>query len=302
MSLRVGIVGYGEIAAFHARHLTAAGVRIAGVVTSRSTPPDIERYQSLSAMLRHVDAVTIAVPNHLHAALCVEAIAAGVAVFVEKPLCITPSELRTVEQALRGASRPVHVGMRLRWNPALRALRAGVQGVRRVRCVYGIGIDRLAAGKPWTRRDADTGGAFFTLGVHALDLARWFARADGRPLEHLRAELSERQPGADYPLVARLEGTLPDGARLEATADLRGDGAFRLELDVEADRGACSDRSLSGIRPRDAGAADAEYAGLMKHFVDAVAGGGTNRDEIDEILQCHRELIAARALALTRGS
>lgn len=299
MSLRAGIVGYGEIAGYHARHLAAAGAQLVGVVTSRSVPPSLLRYSSLTDMLPDVDAVTIAVPNHLHAALCIQAVAAGIPVLVEKPLCITEGELHALEAALPHATRPVHLGMRLRWNPALRALRARVRGVRRVRCTYRLGIERLAAGKAWTRRETDSGGAFCTLGVHALDLARWIAAADARPLENLRAEATHRGAGADFPLVARMEGTVQGGPWIEASADLRGDAPFRLELEVDADDGTFQDDSLSELRPEDTGAADAEYAGLIKHFVESATSGRPAPDEIDEMLQCHRELLAARDRATT---
>lgn len=297
MSLRVGIVGYGEIAGYHARHLVSAGAQLVGVVTRRSAPPELVRYASLADMLPEVDAVTIAVPNHLHASLGIEAMAAGTAVLIEKPLCITERELHSLEAALAHATRPVHVGMRLRWNPALRALRARVRGVRCVRCTYRLGIERLAAGKSWTRHEADSGGAFSTLGVHALDLARWIASAGARPLEDLRAQATHREAGADFPLMARVEGRIQGGSWIEATADLRGDAPFRLELEVDADNGVFADDSFTELRPEDAGAADVEYAGLMRHFVEAAMSGKPAPDEIDEILQCHRELLAARCRA-----
>jgi predicted dehydrogenase len=297
MSLRVGIVGYGEIARYHARHLAAAGAQVVGVVTRRSAPQELVRYGSLSDMLPDVDAVTIAVPNHLHASLCIEAVAAATPVFVEKPLCITERELSSLESALARATRPVEVGLRLRWNPALRALRACVRGVRRVRCTYQLGIERLAAGKAWTRREAESGGAFCTLGVHALDLARWIASADARPLENVRVEATHRGAGADFPLLARVEGQIRGGRLIEATADLRGDASFRLEIDVHAENGIFTDQSFTERRPEDAGAADVEYAGLMKHFVEVATTGAPSPHDIDEILQCHRELLAARGRA-----
>ena len=103
--LKVGIVGYGEIARFHSRHLLAAGADVVGVVTRR---PDtgLTVYPSLASMLPHVDAITIAVPNHLHASLCAEAVVAGKAVLVEKPLCLTTAECRMLEALLPSASVP----------------------------------------------------------------------------------------------------------------------------------------------------------------------------------------------------
>jgi len=300
MPLRVGIVGYGEIGAFHARHLAGAGARVTGVVTRRFLPPDLRRYSSLAAMLPEVDAVTIAVPNHLHARLCLETVEAGIPVLVEKPLCIDASELRALEAVLEHTARPVHLGMRLRWNPALSALRDRIRGARRVRCTYRLGIERLAAGKAWTRRESESGGAFFALGVHALDLARWLARAGAQPLNELRAEATHCERGADFPLVVRMEGKVHNGAWIEAAADLRGDDPFRLELQVDAEQGACSDRSLEGLRPEDAAAPDAEYAGLMKHFVEEAVRGEPAPDEIAEMLECHRELLDARALSAAR--
>ena len=78
MTVKVGIVGWGEIARRHASALVRAGAQLGGVVSRRGVAPDgVESYASLDAMLPHVDAVTIAVPNHLHASLCLATIRAG---------------------------------------------------------------------------------------------------------------------------------------------------------------------------------------------------------------------------------
>jgi predicted dehydrogenase len=297
MSLRVGLVGYGDIAHYHARHLAAAGAEVAGAVTRRPLPRGLTRYPTLSAMLGDVDAVTIAVPNHLHASLCEEAVKAGVAVFVEKPLCINDDELLALEACLARSLKPVHVGFRLRWNPSLMALRMRLKEVRRVRCVYRMGIERLAEGKTWTRHERESGGAFFALGVHALDLARWLARADGKPLGHLRAEATHRGAAADFPLVVGVSGVIRGGARIEAGADLRGDSEFRLEVQIDATNGRFATDALAGLRPEDAGAADAEYGAMLRHFVEAAVQANVSRADITEILQSHRELLAARRVA-----
>ena len=103
--LRVGLVGFGEIAQYHLRHLESHGAPVVGVVTTRPTPPHLRRFPSLERMLPEVDAVTIAVPNHLHADLCVQVMLAGKPALVEKPLCITADGLAAVEAVAAGHAR-----------------------------------------------------------------------------------------------------------------------------------------------------------------------------------------------------
>lgn len=296
-TLRVGIVGYGEAGAYHARHLVAAGAEVVGAVTSRELDVGRQRFGSLAEMLPHVDAVTIAVPNYLHAGLCVEVLEAGKPVFVEKPLLQTTRELETLERVVKRTPQPLHVGFRLHWNPTLRALKERLRGVRRVCCNYRLGIDRLAKDKPWTRQQKNSGGAFFTLGVHAYELVRWLAGARGEPLSDLRAHAEHYEDGNDFPLVVSMAGRLPGGVQLVSKVDLRGDASFRLEVDVEADSGTYPDPSLPGPAPEEKGSADAEYGGLMADFVRAARANERRAETVEEILQTHRDLLSARSMA-----
>ena len=52
-----------------------------------------------------VDAVIITTRHNSHAPLVIEALEAGKHVFVEKPLCITADELKTIKQAMSGYRR-----------------------------------------------------------------------------------------------------------------------------------------------------------------------------------------------------
>lgn len=291
--LRVGLVGFGEIAHYHLRHLAACGASVVGVVTARPTPPELMRFDSLERMLPHVDAITIAVPNHLHAGLCLQAIAAGTPVLVEKPLCITADELKTLAGTLPMARAPIHMGYRLRWNPSLRAFKARMKAAGEIRCTYRLGIERLARGKDWTRRKRQSGGAFFTLGVHALDLGRWLVDARGRRLENFHASASAIDGSADFPLVVSLGGVLPDGVRVEAAADLRGDATFRLEIVVDGCPVDLSDRAWPGPFPEQDGAGDAEYAGLVTDFIRAIRAHDVERAGLLEVIETHRELVTA---------
>ena len=295
MTLAVGIVGWGEIARDHARQFERAGARLAGVVSRRSDLAlDVPVYPDLDRMLPHVDALTVAVPNHLHARCCLQAVRAGKPVLVEKPLLIREEELAQLEALLPSAGVPVHVGYRLRWNPSMRELRRTIRRPQRIECLYRLGIEMLAEGKPWTRRLACTGGAFFTLGIHALDLVRWLARAGGAPFSGLKAEVGGRSPSVDYPLKARLEGTLPDGTLLVAGTDTRGSAACEIRLRVDAEHGCYPDDALPPPVPADE---PVEYEGLITDFVAAARTGRFDRAEIKETLETHRELLRARKLA-----
>ena len=298
MSLAVGIVGWGDIAAEHARQLRAAGARLAGVMSRRQDLSlDVPVYDSVDELLRHVDAITVAVPNHLHAAVCLAAVPAGKAVMVEKPLLISSEELADLETALLGSNppeAPVHLGYRLRWNPSMRRLRDRLEGPRRIHCVYHLGIEALAGDTQWTGRLELTGGSFFTLGVHTLDLARWLAGCRGEELADLEASAETYGRAADYPLNVRLRGTLPNGVEIVAGADLSVECESRIDLRVEADGGGYPDPSLPPPEERDE---PVEYKALIANFVEAVKAGEFDSNELGEVIQTHRELLAARQLS-----
>ena len=85
--------------------------------------------------------------NHLHAPLCLQAIEADKPVLVEKPLCIARNELLELEKAFHHLRVPVHLGYRLRWNPTTLELKKRIKNVRRIKCIYRIGIEQLADNK-----------------------------------------------------------------------------------------------------------------------------------------------------------
>lgn len=179
--VKVGIVGWGEIARDHASHLGAAGAELAGVVSrKRDLTLDVPVYRSVEELFPHVDALTVAVPNHMHATVCLDAIRAGKALLLEKPLVITGEELEEIELAFAELTVPVHLGYRLRWNPSMIEVKRRIEGLRRIHCVYRLGIEELAREKDWTRKFATTGGTFFTLGIHTLDLADGWQDAGAR--------------------------------------------------------------------------------------------------------------------------
>ena len=292
MSLRVGVVGWGDAGRIHAKHLVAHGARLVGVVSRRPPGSSVPWFHTMDELLPRVDALTIATPNDLHAGMALKAVRAGRAVMVEKPLCITRDELRQLEHELPSAGVPVHLGYRLRFNEEIRRLRRSGGGPvvpRRVHCSYQLGIDRLAAGKSWIRDPVRSGGAWFVLGVHCHDLVRWICRAWGRALTGLT--VPDSVPG-DYPLQVSLMGQLGE-TDLGISVDMRGNTDYRLQVTVEwPDEDEPRSVVLSGERPgvRE----EAEYSGLMGNFVQVAEQGLADPVAVTEILQTHSELLDAR--------
>ena len=292
MSLRVGVVGWGDAGRIHARHLAVHGARVVGIVSRRPPGTDIPWFRSLEDILPEVDALSIATPNDLHAGMALKAVRAGKAVMVEKPICITRDELRQLELELPSANIPIHLGYRLRFNSEIQRLRrprGDRIGPRRVHCSYQLGIDRLAAGKSWIRDPVRSGGAYFVLGIHCHDLVRWICRAQGRELTGLA--VPDSVPG-DYPLQISLIGRLGE-TELGISVDMRGDADYRLQVTVEwPDEDHPRSVVLSGEGPgvRE----EAEYSGLMGNFIEAAEHGLVDPVAIAEILQIHRELLDAR--------
>ena len=294
--MKIGVVGWGEIGRKHATYFAAAGAKLGGVVSSRrNLSLAVPVFERLADMLPHVDAVTIAVPNHLHARLCIEAIEDGKAVMVEKPICINSDELNDLESVSSRLKAPVHVGFRLRFNPAIRTIKEQIGQPKRIACNYQMGINRLADGKIWTRLFSETGGSFFTLGVHMLDLCRWLAGAELQPLRLLTANAAHIDSSADYPLNVSMSGFLPDGTELVASTDLRGDQPAKIEISVDYDAIDVNERSIRhAVATTDE---DVEYNKLISAFVQAAKTNTANRSYFSEVLITHRDLIKARNIA-----
>jgi predicted dehydrogenase len=76
-------------------------------------PKAYRNYQELLAD-KNVDAVLIATPEHWHARMILDALAAGKDIYVEKPLCRTPEEGVQLVEAEKKSRNIVQVGMQRR--------------------------------------------------------------------------------------------------------------------------------------------------------------------------------------------
>jgi polar amino acid transport system substrate-binding protein len=146
------------------------------------------------------DAVFIATRHSLHARLAEQALAAGKAVFVEKPLCVNEQELASLEQVWARDPLPVIVGHNRRFAPATRALEEFFAGeaAQPASIRYTVRAGTLPTGH-WLGDPAE-GGRIVGEACHFVD---WCRHIVGAPLSRIYASL--RGAGLEESLHAVLD-------------------------------------------------------------------------------------------------
>lgn len=166
--LPVGVIGVGALGQHHARHLAHLDhVRLAGVYdTDRARAVKVASglgttaFRDLDQLLRQVEAVTVAVPTPAHAEVGLRALEQGVPVLMEKPLASTLAEADYLITAAKRRQVQLQVGHIERYNRALRAAEAYLDGPRYIESL------RLA---PFQPRGTDV-AVVLDLMIHDLDL------------------------------------------------------------------------------------------------------------------------------------
>ena len=128
-----------------------------------------------------IDAVYIAVPNSLHAALSILFMQQGKHVLCEKPLAITREDCEAIAAAVKKSDRKFMVGQICRYTPSFRhakeIIESGAIGeLTFVESEYAHDYSKISS--TW-RKDPNRNGVVGG-GCHAVDLLRWIA---GNPEE-----------------------------------------------------------------------------------------------------------------------
>ena len=195
--IQVGMIGMGSIA--RNRHVAAlrahadqVAIRAicdadpAAVERSRADVPEADAYTDSRALLADpaIDAVLLALPNHLHLEGCRQAAAAGKHILLEKPIARTPAEADEVIAAARQAGVMLMIAHSDRYSPVFREtkrlLDQGALGE-----VIALHVDHYSnyvnPSGGWRRaRELIGGGCVMDTGIHQLDLLSWYL---GPPVE-----------------------------------------------------------------------------------------------------------------------
>lgn len=248
-TLGVGVVGIGWCAAQHirafqrnprARLVALCGRDERGIVESLERngvdsggARITTRYEDLLDS-PDIDIISIATPNHLHAAQAVAAARAGKHLLLEKPTGLDEAELVAIRDAVRRADVVTIVSFELRYNPYLRFLHwmrtSGRLGrIRFVRVQYLSRVTDWYAGWNWVRTKASGRSHLLAAGCHAVDALRWLGGLEPRQVSAYHAHFTD---GYEWPttIVANLQ--LEDGAlgHVTSSTDFRLPYTFGIEL------------------------------------------------------------------------
>ena len=188
--LKVGVIGVGTIGTVHAQSYQNSGqaevaalcdidaAKLAAKAQQFGVAKRFARYRDL--LKTDVEAVSICVPNALHAEMAVAAMKAGKKVLVEKPMAINGAEAAKIVAAQKrhrragagGHGPPAGAEAQLLRDYIVSGLLGSVYHMQAV-LIRHRGIPGL--GGWFTTKALSGGGPLIDLGVHWFDMCMWLA-------------------------------------------------------------------------------------------------------------------------------
>lgn len=189
--VRVGVIGLGRFGTFHAEAAAALpGVRVVGLcsrtlaraeeLTRRFA--DATAYDSVERLLAEadLDAVLVATPHKHHFSPAMQAIGAGVAALVEKPLTTSLTQAHELVQAADEAGVALGTVFQRRFVPAVERMHRAIAEGRLGRVVAAECLAHLGRDRGYYEQDdwrgswaGEGGGVLLTMAIHYIDMMNW---------------------------------------------------------------------------------------------------------------------------------
>lgn len=276
---RVGLIGLGVISKFYVAGFDRLpGLDLAAVCDLR--PDALEPFQDVAKCYTghaelladaDVDAVVVNVPNDAHAAVCRDALAAGIAVCVEKPLAIRVEDGRALAALAREKDVTLFTSFHRRYNSAVLRLLDDVAAadspIRSLTVRYLERIEEHAGSDRWYL-DAERcgGGCVADNGPNAFDVVRLFLG----DVELAAADVVRDEPGTDRQASVDLRSTAGVSARVEL--DWAYEGEVK-DVAVELRDGTRLYADMLDGHPEFKGSLWHEYVGVLTDFDARLRGG-----------------------------
>lgn len=286
MTLRVGIVGSGNMASVHADAWQVAGDRVDIVFGGGRAERLAERFgarvaDDLDELLGAVDVVDVCGPTDTHPEYVTAGAAAGVPVVCEKPLARNADGAREAVAACAAASVPLLVAHVVRFFPEYATARS-VVAAGDIGDVAVIRLDRstyLPAGaSAWFSDRARSGGVVHDLMIHDVDYAAWVA---GKVIR-VYAKLAAGPGGADH-AVASLRHERGAITHVQGSWAFPS-GSFRTSIEIAGSEGLIGSRAAEPFRalgrddadapdiPAPPSTGESPYVAQIRHFSEVLHG------------------------------
>jgi len=240
--VKVGILGAGGMGNVHARHYR----RMSDVELSFYDPlPDkseafAKQWQatslpSVEAVIAACDVVDICLPTDMHVEAGLKAIAAGRAVFVEKPMAKTVEDCQTLIDAATKTNVPFMPGQVVRYFAEFaagnRLVKNGSVGTPAAARTRRGGLAPVGS-HGWFQDHARSGGVLLDLAVHDFDWLRWTLGE----VKHLYSRSVGIQAGSgpDYALTTL---TFDNGCVAHVEATWMDPNGYRTTFEVAGNKG-----------------------------------------------------------------
>lgn len=179
--MRIGILGAGGMGGTHARHYSRIpGVELFLFEIDPARAADfagkfrVQTVATFEELLEKVDAIDVCLPTNFHAEYALKGIAAGKAVFVEKPLAKSLDEARAIVNAAEAAGTTLMVGHVVRYFPEFKRAHAIVKsGALGTLAAARTRRGGAAPRSEWFQNYDVSGGVLLDLAVHDFDWLRW---------------------------------------------------------------------------------------------------------------------------------
>jgi predicted dehydrogenase len=248
-------------------------------------------YESYDDLLADpaIDAVYIPLPNHLHHAWTLKALAADKHVLCEKPLACNSQEAQEMADTAASAELILMEGIMYRFHPRNQLIKdmvtlgkIGTVILVRSSFCYPMGEEILAKGDNARLKPEMGGGALLDVGCYTVSVARWFMDLEPTTVQ---AQAVYHENGVDMHLVGSLRFAETGLATIEAsfitslqqTYSLLGsEGAIELPHDAfipwEKETAFTVRGKDQEIGQKHVTAGADEYQLMVEHFADAVLG------------------------------
>lgn len=171
-------------------------------------------YDGLDALCQQglIDAVYLAVPNHLHCAFTERVARHGVHVLCEKPMAVTEQECERMHRACEDHGAKLMIAYRLHFEGAnVEAVRIARQELGDLRYFSAIFSQPVKAGNIRTNPIDQGGGSLYDIGIYCINAARYLFRDE--PIEATAVMELARDPkqGSTYDQTVAATLRFPGG-------------------------------------------------------------------------------------------